>query len=73
MFDLKEEIAKARREMRLAQGQPRAEEEQEAKRREKAMGRPGRISLQDHRDTPPVVFGSRQSLVQRGPGGHLDG
>jgi hypothetical protein len=37
MFDLKEEIAKARREMRLAQGQTLAEEELEAKRREKAM------------------------------------
>ncbi len=37
MFDLKEEIATARRELRLAQGQPMAEEEQESKRREKAM------------------------------------
>jgi hypothetical protein len=37
MFDLTDEIAKARREVQLAQGQPMTEEEQEAKRREKAM------------------------------------
>ena len=37
MFDLVEEIAKARREVQFAQGQPMTEEDQEAKRREKAM------------------------------------
>jgi hypothetical protein len=37
MSDLTDEIAIARREVRLAQGQALAEEEQEAKRREKAM------------------------------------
>ena len=37
MFDLKEEIAKARREVRLARGQPLTEEEREVKRRGQAI------------------------------------